>query len=169
MWGKILNNTAMAELKNERKNPGHPVHVLTLIIDEHKYEWPNQYINGSEIRKLGKVPPKDEIYLAIKRPWEDELILDDTNIDLARPGIEHFFSKKSHEHRIVSIQINNIERKVKRGKHKVSELKTIGEVPAEHELEELIDGKLTPLDDNAVVLIKGGEEFFSHVRDGSSS
>jgi hypothetical protein len=154
--------------KNEHQQI-HDNHALQLTINDKKYDWNLQYITGSEIRALGSISEKDELFLAIKRPWEDEPIMNDTKIDLARQGIEHFYSVMHGNHHFVIIHVNDIERKVTRGKHTVSEIKQISEVPLTHELEELIDGKLTPLKDDASVLIKGGEQFFSHLRDGSSS
>jgi len=68
---------------------------LKLTINKETYEWPEQYILGAQIRKLGHIGPDELIYLAIKKPWEDELIKDDTRVSLARPEIEHFFSKKT--------------------------------------------------------------------------
>ena len=52
-----------------------------------------QYILGSQIRKEGNIPEDQQIFLAIKGPWEDELVKDTDRIDLARPGIEKFYSK----------------------------------------------------------------------------
>jgi len=159
----------MIENNKENNHDEKKGHDLKLTINGQHFDWHEQYITGSQIRKLGKIPKDDVIILEIKRPWEDEIIKDDDPVDLARPGIEHFISIEPEGHKLVSIYINQIERKVKRGKYSVTELKTKGEVPPSHELEELIAGKLTPLDDNASVLIKGKEQFFSHVRDGSSS
>jgi hypothetical protein len=75
--------------KNEHGN-----HVLQLTINGKQYEWHHEYINGAEIRKLGNIPPEEEIFLAIKKPWEDEPIANDTKVNLARPEIEHFYSKE---------------------------------------------------------------------------
>lgn len=69
--------------------------TLKLTINKEAYEWPQEYILGAEIRKLGHIGPEELIFLAIKKPWEDELIEDDTRVNLARPEIEHFFSKKT--------------------------------------------------------------------------
>ena len=66
---------------------------LLLTINGQQYEWQQEYITGAEIRKLGNIPAKDEIFLAIKTPWEDEPIPDDKQVNLARPEIEHFYSK----------------------------------------------------------------------------
>lgn len=68
---------------------------LKLTINKEVYEWSEQYILGAEIRKLGRIDPDELIFLSIKKPWEDELIKDDTRVNLARPEIEHFFSKKT--------------------------------------------------------------------------
>lgn len=68
---------------------------LKLTINKEIFEWHQQYILGAEIRKLGRIGPDELIYLAIKKPWEDELIQDDSRVNLARPEIEHFFSKKT--------------------------------------------------------------------------
>lgn len=142
---------------------------LELIINSEKFEWKEQYISGSEVRKLGKIPKEDKLFLDIERPWEDEIIADETKVDLARPGIEQFFSHKHEGSRLVEIHINTKSYPISRGKNTVVEIKKLGGVPEAHELEELINGKLTPLADDASVLIKGCEKFFGHVRDGSSS
>lgn len=67
--------------------------VLFLTINGKRYEWHQQYITGAEIRELGKITHDDEIFLAVKKPWDDEPITDDKQVDLARPEIEHFYSK----------------------------------------------------------------------------
>ena len=69
--------------------------VLHLVINGQKHDWFHQYITGSEIRKLGEIPVDDEIFLKIEKPWEDEIIMDATKVDLARPGLEHFFSREA--------------------------------------------------------------------------
>jgi hypothetical protein len=72
--------------------------TLKLTINNVNYEWNQQYITGAEIRKLGHIAQEDEIFLAIKKPWEDEPITNDKQVNLARPEIEHFYSKnKYHE------------------------------------------------------------------------
>jgi len=68
--------------KEEQKNE-HGKHVLQLTISGKQYEWHHEYITGAEIRKLGNIPLEEEIFLAIKKPWEDEPIADDTKVNLA--------------------------------------------------------------------------------------
>ena len=136
-----------------------------LKIDGENYVWPKQFITGLEVKTLANLDSEAEVFIKINGSFEDEAIGDDTIIDLNRPGLEHFYSVKKK----VSIFINNNEKLVKPGSYSVSQIKALDNVPTAHELEQLIGGKLTPLDDNATVVIKGSEQFFSHVRDGSSS
>jgi hypothetical protein len=84
-------------MKKEEQENEHGKHVLQLTINGKQYEWAQQYITGAEIRKLGNIPPDDNVFLAIKKPWEDEPIADDTKVNLARPEIEHFYSKDKHQ------------------------------------------------------------------------
>lgn len=53
-----------------------------------------QYIKGAFIRQQGDIPADDDIFLRIAKDWEDELIENDELVDLARPGKEHFISRK---------------------------------------------------------------------------
>jgi hypothetical protein len=77
--------------ENQKSNSEN--NVLELTINGKKYNWNQEYITGAEIRKIGNIPAGDEIFLAIKKPWEDEPISDDKQVNLARPEIEHFYSK----------------------------------------------------------------------------
>lgn len=81
----------------ENLNTGHVQHgkdELPFSIDGIKYNWDKQYINGHELRKLGNIPADSDLFLQIKKPWQDEEIEDDTRVNLARPEREDFYSKK---------------------------------------------------------------------------
>jgi hypothetical protein len=67
---------------------------LLLTIEGNQYQWSSQYITGTQIKQLAGIPLDVEVYLSIKEPWEDELIPNDENVNLARPSIEHFFVKQ---------------------------------------------------------------------------
>jgi hypothetical protein len=82
--------------------------TLKLVINDREFEWYRQYITGAEIRKLGNIPSDDEIFLKIREPWEDELIEDSTRVDLARPGLEHFYSKQAPKE--IRIVVNGREK-----------------------------------------------------------
>lgn len=78
-------------MKNNNDN------ILHFIINGEKHESSDQYITGIKIRKIGNIPNEEEIFLQIKEPWKDEPVADDASVDLARPGLEHFFSKKRNK------------------------------------------------------------------------
>lgn len=80
--------------------------IFHLMINEKNYKWEQQLITGAQVKQLGKIPQSDKLFLAIKRPWEDEPISDETKIDLARPGIEKFYSAHVDEFKPVTIIVN---------------------------------------------------------------
>ncbi len=67
---------------------------LIYFINGAEFASNKQFIKGSYIRLQGNIPADDEIYLKVPKEWEDELIEEDEWVDLARPGKEHFVSKK---------------------------------------------------------------------------
>jgi len=138
---------------------------LEFRLADKKLSWDKPFITGAELRKLGAIEEGDQIWLSVTRPHNDELVTDANRVDLTRAGLEHFYVVKLE----VIIRINNVEHKIKPGTYTISQLKKIGNVKASDEVDALEGHKLTPLDDAAIVVIKGGEQFISHVRDGSSS
>ncbi|WP_035643521.1 multiubiquitin domain-containing protein [Flavobacterium sp. ASV13] len=66
---------------------------LEFFINNKPFTWYKQYIRGIQIRELGNIPAEDDIFLDIKQDWQDDQILDEEIVDLARPGKEKFFSK----------------------------------------------------------------------------
>ncbi len=65
---------------------------LQFTINKVPFIWYKKFITGSQIRELGNIDPKDDLYLDIKPGYEDDFILNDELVDLARPGVEHFIS-----------------------------------------------------------------------------
>ena len=86
----------MSNEKHKNQNPEHGKSVLHFTLNERRYDWHQEYISGAELRKLGNIPADDEIFLAIKKPWKDEPIPNDKEVNLARPEVEHFYSKDKH-------------------------------------------------------------------------
>ena len=66
---------------------------LRFTINGKSFSWNKQYITGMRLKKLGDIDAEDEIYLKASAGFEDQLIDDETKVDLARPGVEHFVSK----------------------------------------------------------------------------
>jgi predicted Rdx family selenoprotein len=69
----------------------------------------------------------------------------------------------------VTITIDNQGYTVHRGNISVSDLKATAGISAAYELEEIVNGTLTPLRDDGHVVLKGGERFVGHPRAGASS
>lgn len=69
----------------------------------------------------------------------------------------------------VTITIDDKEYTVHRGHHTVASLKALAGVAQNYELDEIIDGQIVPLADDASVTIKGNEVFASNLRIGQSS
>jgi hypothetical protein len=76
--------------------------------------------------------------------------------------------KERHGHE-VPVTIDNRTVEIQAREYSVAQLKTVLGVDPSRELEQVVDGKLVPLDDNAKIHIRGGESFVSHVRGGGSS
>ena len=73
------------------------------------------------------------------------------------------------EHGLVVITINNLEVRIRPGRHSVAEIKAAGHVPAADDLEQIVDGKMHLLPDDGHVVVKGHEVFVSHPKSTSSS
>lgn len=77
---------------------------------------------------------------------------------------------KGNDHqKEVKIEVDNHPQHIAPGTYVISVFKTLVKVAAEKELDQVVNGQLTALDDSASVAIKGGEVFFSHTRRGGSS
>lgn len=76
---------------------------------------------------------------------------------------------KHHHERLVTITLDSVPRTIEEGVYKVAELKTKFSVPAEYELDEVVNSEFKPLNNERSVHIKGGEVFVSHVPQGGSA
>jgi hypothetical protein len=70
---------------------------------------------------------------------------------------------------LAEVIVDKVPRKVQAGPYRVSVFKNAVGVPAEKELDQIIKGVITPLDDNATIVIAAGEKFISHERTGAAS
>ena len=77
--------------KHEDKNSGS---VLKYVIEGKDYFTKEQYKTGKELKVEAGIPLETELYLSIRKPYSDELIDNDTKVNLARPETEYFFVKK---------------------------------------------------------------------------
>lgn len=68
---------------------------LLFTINGVQHTWYKQFIRGAQIRTLGNILEIEDIYLDLPNGWQDDKIENDEIVDLARPGVEHFVSKKN--------------------------------------------------------------------------
>lgn len=142
--------------------------LLKFKIDGKSVNWNEQYITGLQVRNLGSIGNDLKIFLKINGKFEDELINDNTRVDLARPGIEKFYSKGLGA-TLVTILIDTKSFDITLRSYSGIEIKKIGSVPEEYELEQIVEGHFIPIEDSKTLLIKGDEQFISHPKDGQSS
>lgn len=90
-------------MKNQENAHGHESRTLRITINGKQYDWPHQYITGAEIRKTAGIPETDDIFLAVKKSWEDELITNETRVNLARPEAEHFYSEEKEKEVVIIV------------------------------------------------------------------
>ena len=90
---ELIENTTRVNLARPEIEHFYLKNILLLIINSKEYTWDKEYITGAEIKQLAGIALGDELFLSIRKPWEDELILNETRVNLARPGIESFYSK----------------------------------------------------------------------------
>jgi hypothetical protein len=83
--------------------------------------------------------------------------------------LEHEIHEHKPEHELVTITINGTEYKIHRGVYTVQQLKDIAKILAADELNQIVNGNITPLPNNHPIEIKGGEIFVSNVPSGGSS
>lgn len=70
---------------------------------------------------------------------------------------------------VVTTTVDTKPYDIHRGHQTIAAIKAVAGVPAAYQLDELIDGTLTPLNDDGSVTIKGGEEFTSYPKGGPFS
>ncbi len=141
-----------------------PREKFQFIINGKLFVSPDPFVTESEIRVVGRVPANETIFFKIEGP--DRKVNSTDKIDLKPYPIEEFYSVPPQQ---VKIKIDNNSYPLKPGKHTVAELKSLAGVSPAFDLDQLIDNQLHPLPDDGTVIIRGGEEFKSRPKDGSSS
>jgi hypothetical protein len=69
----------------------------------------------------------------------------------------------------VNITIDGVEKSIHRGNRQVSEIRSLGQIPDEFEIDQLKDSQYVPLADDGSVVIKGEEVFVRMPRSGGFS
>ncbi len=131
---------------------------LIFVIEGKEYETCEQYKTGAELKQLAGIPLETELFLSISKPYNDELIENDTRVNLARPETEYFFVKKKLHFTINGVQYTWYKQFI-RG----IQIRELGNIPREEELYlDLPDGWKDDFieDDEVVDLARPGVEHF---------
>lgn len=137
--------------------------VFRLTINGHGYEWGVAVISEPELREIGRVP-EDEV-LVLKRDGKDEVLGPEDKLDLAKPGIEHFVTKK----RLVKVFYDTEPKEIPAGVYTTEQLIKIFDVPAGYLLNVVDEnGQLVTLKPGQPVRVHEDQKFFSQVPSGKS-
>lgn len=139
---------------NAQKDKG----PLKFVIEGKEYETFDQYKTGAELKQLAGIPLDTELFLSISKPYNDELIENDTRVNLARPETEYFFVKNKLHFTINGVQYTWYKQFI-RG----TQIRELGNITREDELYlDLPDGWKDDFieDDEVVDLARPGVEHF---------
>jgi hypothetical protein len=98
-----------------------------------------------------------------------EITMDKGQVDGHETTHANRGADKGPKPHLVEVNVDRHPRKVQAGPYRVAVFKHEVGVPPEKELDQIIKGAITPLDDNATIVIAGGEKFVSHERTGAAS
>lgn len=91
-----LDELILPAMKVNLARPGtegfYSTEKLVFTVNGKSYQWAEQFITGKQIRQVAGIDSDDLIYLDNVKPYKDNLIEDDEEVDLARPSIEHFYT-----------------------------------------------------------------------------
>ena len=144
------------KIVNDNQKPTPHEILVAITIDDRSYKIAAGRHAVADVEKLAGIPASRKLATGAGPKYQP---LEGT-VDIV--GGERFVS-------VVQITIAGKHYWVRPGTHTVVELKNIGGVLLAHELDEKVNGKLVPLQDNASVEISGHEMFISHPRDAQSS
>ncbi len=136
---------------------------LKFVIEGKEYETFDQYKTGAELKQLAGIPLDTELFLSISKPYQDELIENEKQVNLARPETEYFFVKKKLQFFINDKPFTWYKQYI-RG----AQIRELGNIPAEDDIfldikEGWQDDQI--FDDEVVDLARPGKErFFSKPR-----
>lgn len=85
-------------------------------------------------------------------------------LNKSKPG-----GKPDDDKHLVTFNLDGKDRQIEKDKYLVSDIKKRFDIPADYELDLVVDGNFEPLADDDFLKIHGGEVLVSHVRGGGSS
>ena len=129
---------------------------FTLNIEGKEYEWDEQTITGTELKKIANLKPETELFLMVDDPWDDEPVLDETVVNLGRPEIEKFLVKRE-----LRFSVNGRPFKWHQQYIRGAQLRKLAAVPDEEDIFLQLDGNDEQIEeDQKVNLARPGVEHF---------
>ena len=100
----MYNNSNGSQAPVQKPEGGHQPRPKTFdfSVDGTRCHTEHQFLTGTQIKSMAGVPADFELYLVVPG-YQDELIDDDKIVNLARPGIERFESRKPGNQVIIFI------------------------------------------------------------------
>lgn len=68
---------------------------LNIFINGKNFETQEVYLTGQQLKELAGISPDIELYLSLRRPYQDEVITNEHLVDISRPEMEYFYTKRS--------------------------------------------------------------------------
>ncbi|HMG47889.1 MAG TPA: multiubiquitin domain-containing protein [Allosphingosinicella sp.] len=81
-------------MKDDDKDKGKNPKEFELQVNRKPYKWPDASVTGAEIKTLAGSPPDFVVNQIVDGPGEDPEISDNQPVDLSKPGIEKFVTRK---------------------------------------------------------------------------
>jgi len=102
---------------------------VQFYIDGRQFETAEVYHTGKDLKMLANIPLSTDLYLSLPRPYEDEIIHNEQQIDLSRPATAYFYIRRPFE-----FVINNTTCKWHKQYISAEELRKIGMIDPEQEV-----------------------------------
>lgn len=138
--------------------------TLIYKIEGKTFKTTEQYITGAQLKEQGGIPLGTDLYLAVRKPFNHELIENDTRVNLARPDVEQFFVMKKLPYSIDGKDYVSYKQWVSG-----AELREVGKIPANMDLflqvDEGWEDNFIEDDELIDLAMPGKEKFYTKVRE----
>jgi Multiubiquitin len=144
--------------------------MFFLVVDGRRFPWGRNAITGAELRILAEIPDDKDVYFDPKH-GKDDLVEEDEKISLRGKDVEHFFTEDRPAGPVlVIVELNGESREILSGDYTTEALKQALGVPENWDLDRVDkQGSFHPLKPGALIKVRKGLKFVSHVRQGGSS
>ena len=147
------------------KPTGHAPPKLAFFVDDRPEETLRANQTGRLLRELFGFTPEVLLFRDYESPNDKPIGLDDQ----VSFGDGPVFYSRRHKPHTITITINGKAYELPEHVVQVKALKKLAGIPLADVLVKIVDGQMTPLDDNGVVELHCGDVFVSHPRDNASS